>query len=146
MHLLYTLRMVWSQRFPLTPIPVSVATSTEERPALEKNVFEFFVNLMIFVEKPLAALSLVTRLVVALLYLQTAEQGRQYSVPTSALTFRDFVPRLELLTLFRDFLGIFGKAWKCAKRHYFSLFCKSYLVLFLSFIMVLWFYAAPPQI
>jgi len=76
-----------------------VATSTEERPALEKNVFEFFVNLMIFVEKPLAALSLVTRLVVALLYLQTAEQGRQCGVPTSALTFRDFVPRLELLTL-----------------------------------------------
>ena len=28
----------------------------------------------------------------------------------SALTFKDFVPRLELLTLFRDFLGIFGKA------------------------------------
>jgi len=25
----------------------------------------------------------------------------------SAFTFRDFVPRLELLTLFRDFLGIF---------------------------------------
>jgi len=46
----------------LTPVPVSVsvATSTEERPALEKKFFEFFVKLAIFVEKPVAALSLVT--------------------------------------------------------------------------------------
>ena len=29
-----------------------------------------------------------------------------YYGSSSALTFRDFVPRLELLTLFRDFLGI----------------------------------------
>jgi len=34
---------------------------------------------------------------------------------TSALAFRDFVLRLELLTLFRDCLGIFGKVWKCVK-------------------------------
>ena len=40
---------------------------------------------------------------------------------TSALTFRDFVPRLELLSPFRDFLGIsgflriFAKVWKCVK-------------------------------
>ena len=34
---------------------------------------------------------------------------------TSALIFRGFAPRLELLTLFRDFLGIFGKVWKCVK-------------------------------
>ena len=32
----------------------------------------------------------------------------------SALTFRDFVPRLELFTLFRD-LGIFGKVWMSVK-------------------------------
>jgi len=31
----------------------------------------------------------------------------EVSVSNSALTFRDFVPRLELLTLFRDFVGIF---------------------------------------
>ena len=57
----------------------------------------------------------------------------------SALTFRYFVPRSELLTLFKDF-------WKNMKINYFSLFCKSYLVLFLTFIMVLRFYAAPPHI
>jgi len=32
------------------------------------------------------------------------------SMSHSALIFRDFVTRLELFTLFRDFLGIFGKA------------------------------------
>ena len=42
---------------------------------------------------------------------------RQQQTPTmllrtsSTLTFRDFVPRLELLT----FLGIFGKVWNCVK-------------------------------
>ena len=30
----------------------------------------------------------------------------EVSVANSALTFRNFVPRLELLTLFRDFVGI----------------------------------------
>jgi len=49
--------------------------------------------------------------------------GRQFSVHSacSALTFRDFVPRLELLSPFRDILGIWGflgffeKVWKCGK-------------------------------
>ena len=36
-------------------------------------------------------------------------------VEASALIFRDFAPRLEILILFKDFLGIFGKAWKCVK-------------------------------
>ena len=49
----------------------------------------------------------------------------------SALTFRDFVPRLELLTLFRDF----RRSMKMCEMNYFSLFCKSYLVLFLTFII-----------
>jgi len=49
-------------------------------------------------------------------------------VVCSALTFRDFIPRLELWTLFRDFLGIFGKVHKCL--NYFSLFFKPYLVHF----------------
>jgi len=35
-------------------------------------------------------------------------------MPCSA-QFRDVVPRLELLTLFRDFLGIFRKVLKCVK-------------------------------
>jgi len=42
----------------------------------------------------------------------------------SALTFRDFVPRLQLLTLFRDF----RKSMKMCKMNYFSSFCKWYLV------------------
>ena len=47
-------------------------------------------------------------------------------VSLSALTFRDFVPRLELLSPFRD-LGIFGdfqKSMKMCEMNYFSLFCK----------------------
>jgi len=66
----------------------------------------------------------------------------------SALTFRDFVPRLEPLTLFRD-MGIvkdFPESIKMCKMNYFSLFCKSYLVLFSTFIMALRFYAAATQI
>ena len=59
-----------------------------------------------------------------------------------ALTFRDFVPRFELLTLFRDF----RKSLKMCKINHFSLFCKSRLVLFLTFIMALRFYATPSQI
>jgi len=49
----------------------------------------------------------------------------------SALTFRDFAPRLELLTIFRDF----QKSMKTSEINYFSLFCKSYSVLFLTFII-----------
>jgi len=66
-----------------------------------------------------------------------------------ALTFRNFVPRLELLALLWDFLGIkgflrdFQKSMKMCKMNYFSLFWKSYLVLFLTFITALRFYAAP---
>ena len=62
---------------------------------------------------------------------------------SSALTFGDFVPRLELLTLFSDFLGILGifrdfrKSTKKRKMNYFSLFCKSYLLIFSTFIMPL---------
>ena len=52
----------------------------------------------------------------------------------SALTFMDFAPRLECLTLVRDFLSIFGRAWKCVKWTI-SLFCESFLVLFLTFII-----------
>ena len=37
------------------------------------------------------------------------------SAAHSALTFRDFVPRFEVLALFGDVLGIFGKVWKCVK-------------------------------
>jgi len=37
----------------------------------------------------------------------------------NALTFRDFVPRLELLTLFRDF----RKSLKMCKMNHFGLFC-----------------------
>jgi len=44
------------------------------------------------------------------------------------LSFREFVPRLEFLTLFRDIR-------KSMKMSYFRLFFKSYLVLFLTFIM-----------
>ena len=68
------------------------------------------------------------------------ERYRRHVV-ASALTFRDFVPRLELLTHYRDFLGISGilgdfhKSVKMYERNYFSLFCKSYLILFLSFII-----------
>jgi len=57
----------------------------------------------------------------------------------SALTFRDFVPGLELFTLLRDF----RESMKMCKMNYISLFCKSYLVLFLTFITALRFYAAP---
>jgi len=56
-----------------------------------------------------------------------------------------FVPRLELLTLlgiFRDFL----KGLKMSKMKHFSIFCKLCLVLFLTLIMALRFYAAPLQI
>ena len=49
----------------------------------------------------------------------------------TVLTFRDFAPRLELLTLFRDF----RRSMKMCEMNYFSLFCKSYLVLFLTFII-----------
>ena len=56
--------------------------------------------------------------------------------------FRDFVPRLELLILYRDF----RKGLKISKMNNFSLFCKLCLVLFLTLIMALRFYAAPPQI
>jgi len=49
------------------------------------------------------------------------------------------------LGIFSD-LGIFRKVWKCVKMNYFSLFCKSYLVLFLTFIMALRLCAAPPHI
>ena len=59
-------------------------------------------------------------------------QSRSFTTPAnSALTFRDFVPRLQLLTLFRDFRRIM----KMCEMNYFSLFCKSYLVLFLTFII-----------
>jgi len=34
---------------------------------------------------------------------------------------------------------------KMCKMNYFSLFCKSYLVLILTLIMALRYYAAPPQ-
>ena len=67
---------------------------------------------------------------------------RRTVVVIGALTFRIHVHRLELLTLFRDF----RKSMKMCKMNYFSLFCKSYLVLFLTFIMAFRFYAAPPQI
>jgi len=58
-----------------------------------------------------------------------------------ALTFRDFVPRLELLAL-RNLLGIFAYC----KSVNVSLFCKSCLVLFLTFFMALRFYDGLPQI
>jgi len=60
----------------------------------------------------------------------------------SALTFKDFVPRLELLTHFRDF----RKSLQMSKMNHLSLFCKSCLVLFLTLIMALRFYVAWPQI
>jgi len=60
------------------------------------------------------------------------------SLLTNALTFRDFVPRLELLALFGDL----RKSMKMFKMNYFSSFWKSYLVLFLTFITALQFYAA----
>jgi len=50
---------------------------------------------------------------------------------SSALTVRDFVPRLELLSPFRDF----RKSMKVCEMNYFSLFCKWYLVLFLTCII-----------
>jgi len=43
--------------------------------------------------------------------------------------------------MFRDF----RKSMKMCKINSFSLFCKSYLVLFLTFIMALRFYAAATQ-
>ena len=59
-------------------------------------------------------------------------QAGNFTTPAnSALTFRDFVPRLELLTLFRDF----RRSMKMCEMNYFSLFCKSYLVLFFTFII-----------
>jgi len=61
---------------------------------------------------------------------------------SSALTFRNFVPRLERLTVFRDF----RKSLKMCKMNHFSLFCKSCSVLFLTLTMALRLYAAPPQI
>ena len=45
--------------------------------------------------------------------------------------FQRFVPRLEFLTLFRDF----WKRMKMCEMNHFSSFCKSYLVLFLKFII-----------
>jgi len=60
-----------------------------------------------------------------------------------------FVRSLELSTLFMDFLGICGffrdfrKSMKMCKMKFFSLFWKSYLVLFLTFIIALRFYVAP---
>jgi len=47
---------------------------------------------------------------------------------------------------FWPFLGMFRdlrKSMKMCKMNYFSLFWKSYLVLFLTFITALWFYVAP---
>jgi len=59
-------------------------------------------------------------------------QARSFTTPAnSALTFRDFVPRLELLTFFRDFRS----SMKMCEIIYFSLFCKSYLVLFFTSII-----------
>ena len=52
----------------------------------------------------------------------------------------------KLLSRWKDFLGIFGKVWKCAKMNHFIIFCKSCLVKFLTLIMALRLYAAPPQI
>jgi len=46
----------------------------------------------------------------------------------SALTSRDFVPRLELLTLFRDF----WKGLKMCKMNQISLFCKLCFLLILT--------------
>jgi len=60
----------------------------------------------------------------------------------SALTFRDFIPRLELLTLCRDF----QKCVKMYEMKYFSLFCKSHLVLFLTFITGTPVFAAPRRV
>jgi len=57
------------------------------------------------------------------------------NILASALTFRDFVSRLELFNLFRDF----RKSLKMCKMNHFSLYCKSCLVLFLTLIMVLRF-------
>ena len=46
-----------------------------------------------------------------------------------ALTYRDFVARLEILTLFND-LGVFAKVWKMCKMNHFTLCYKSGFVLF----------------
>ena len=64
-------------------------------------------------------------------------------VTFSALTFRDFVLRLELLAPFWGLFRDFRKSMKMCKMNYFSLFWKSYLVLFLTFITALRFYVAP---
>ena len=56
-----------------------------------------------------------------------------YNIRSSALTFRDFVCRLKLLTLFREFKD-FWKRMKLCEMKYSSLICKSYLVVFLTFI------------
>jgi len=59
-------------------------------------------------------------------------QARCFTTPAnSALTFRDFLTRLKRLTLFRDF----RRSMKMCEMNYLILFCKSYLVLFLTFII-----------
>ena len=55
---------------------------------------------------------------VVLSAVQTKQPGQ--CLPLSALTIRDFVPRLELLSPFRDF----QKSMKMCEMNYFSLFCK----------------------
>jgi len=47
---------------------------------------------------------------------------------------------------FQGFFRDFRKSMKMSKMNYLSLFCKSYFVVFLTFIMALRFYAALPQI
>jgi len=42
----------------------------------------------------------------SIVYLQTLASILSDHIINSALTSRDFVPRLELLTLFKDFVGI----------------------------------------
>jgi len=68
---------------------------------------------------------------VSLNAIMTHESQRLYRKATSAPTFRDFVPRLELLSSFRDF----RKSMKLCEMNYFSLFCKWYFILFLTFII-----------
>jgi len=63
--------------------------------------------------------------------------------PHSAISFRDFVPRLKLLTRFREF----RKSLKMRKNESFQFILQIiYMVLFLIRIMALRFYAAPSQI
>jgi len=57
----------------------------------------------------------------------------------SVLAFKDFVPRLELLTIFKDI----RKSSKMCKMDHFSLFCKACLAMFLTFVMALRLYALP---